>query len=222
MPLPEEVLSARRALAEEILTTVPSAVAAAARHREAISAVIGVGVGAAVPGRQPAGDLVLRVYVTDAHAARKVPPRFNGLPVRVELVGEAWAALAPALPVRRLTPGRPVAGGVSIGHGCGDTGTLGCLVRDDREEGVYILSNNHVLARCNQATPGDTIVQPGPADGGQVPADVLAEPDRWVDITFGGHQLNRVDAALARVGSNQVGRSVCPFISPDRGDTRSP
>ena len=44
---------------------------------------------------------------------------------------------------------------------CG--GTLGALVRDQTGS-QYILSNNHVLAESDQASVGDTIVQPALID----------------------------------------------------------
>jgi hypothetical protein len=44
-----------------------------------------------------------------------------------------------------------------------DTGTLGSLVIDTNEK-IYILSNNHVLARENLARIGEPIQQTGPAD----------------------------------------------------------
>jgi hypothetical protein len=59
-----------------------------------------------------------------------------------------------------------------------------------------ILSNNHVLAATNLGAKGDYILQPGPADGGRVPEDGIAELSDYVRIDFGGE--NKVDAALAR------------------------
>ncbi|MDX1638244.1 MAG: hypothetical protein R3281_09755 [Balneolaceae bacterium] len=77
---------------------------------------------------------------------------------------------------------RPAPGGVSIGHINITAGTLGCLVKKDNT--LYILSNNHVLANSNDASPGDPIVQPGPTDGGQTPGDKIAELTDFVPITF--------------------------------------
>src|SRR3546814_8805883 len=48
----------------------------------------------------------------------------------------------------------------------------------------YILSNNHVLANSNNATPGDAVLQPGPFDGGTDPADRIASLSRFIPITF--------------------------------------
>jgi len=54
--------------------------------------------------------------------------------------------------------------GISIGHYLITAGTLGCLAIDNKDDKVVILSNNHVLANCNDAKVGDLILQPGPYD----------------------------------------------------------
>lgn len=77
---------------------------------------------------------------------------------------------------------RPAPGGVSIGHFQITAGTLGCLVKKENE--IYILSNNHVLANSNEAAIGDIILQPGPADGGTNPADQIAVLSQFVPIHF--------------------------------------
>jgi hypothetical protein len=50
---------------------------------------------------------------------------------------------------------------------------------------VMILSNNHVLANSNDAQMGDPILQPGPIDGGKLPADLIAELYQFIPINFG-------------------------------------
>lgn len=93
---------------------------------------------------------------------------------------------------------RPAPGGVSVGHVNITAGTLG-----SRAIGLtapwsnrhLILSNNHVLANSNNAQVNDSIVQPGPADGGRHPGDQIAVLARWVPINFGG-AANFVDAAF--------------------------
>src|SRR5262250_3343806 len=47
------------------------------------------------------------------------------------------------------------------------SGTLGSLVHASTTQ--YILSNNHILARQDQATPGEDISQPGLVDTGCQP-----------------------------------------------------
>lgn len=62
---------------------------------------------------------------------------------------------------------RPVEIGYSVGHG-DITGTAGCFVHVPGDRAVHLLSCNHVLAACGQATVGAPILQPGPLDGGRV------------------------------------------------------
>ena len=77
---------------------------------------------------------------------------------------------------------RPAPGGVSIGHADITAGTLGCLVSRDDE--LFILSNNHVLANTNAAKTGDPIIQPGRYDGGTLD-DQIATLEDFVPINFG-------------------------------------
>jgi hypothetical protein len=86
------------------------------------------------------------------------------------------------------------------------SGTLGALIQDASGR-QYLLSNNHVLARSDQATVGDTIVQPGLIDNnctpngdgaGTVPVAALTA---WLPLR--SSQTN-VDAAIAQVASHTV------------------
>lgn len=78
---------------------------------------------------------------------------------------------------------RPAPPGVSIGHKDVTAGTFGCVVKD-KDNDPYILSNNHVLANSNDASLGENILQPGKADGGSAPDDVIAELFSFVPLTF--------------------------------------
>lgn len=86
------------------------------------------------------------------------------------------------------------------------SGTLGALVQDASSR-QYLLSNNHVLARSDRASVGDTIVQPGLIDNncnpngdgaGTVPVAALTA---WLPLRSA--QTN-VDAAIAQVASHTV------------------
>lgn len=71
------------------------------------------------------------------------------------------------------------------------SGTLGSLVTNGTNQ--YVLSNNHILARQDQAAPGEDISQPGLVDNGcQVPPIVA-------DFTAAVALGNNVDAAVAQV-----------------------
>jgi len=74
------------------------------------------------------------------------------------------------------------------------SGTLGSLVTKGGVQ--YILSNNHVLARVDQAAVGEDISQPGLIDNGCSVATVVADFSQAVRL---GTQ--NVDAALAQVRS---------------------
>ena len=105
-----------------------------------------------------------------------VPATVNNIPTDVLETG----------PIRALQSHtakyRPAPGGVSIGHRDITAGTLGCLVKKNGQ--TFILSNNHVLANSNEASPGDPILQPGPYDGGKYPADHIGNLQKFVPISF--------------------------------------
>jgi hypothetical protein len=88
---------------------------------------------------------------------------------------------------------RPLVPGCSICHEADTAGTLGAVV--DRDGQRLLLSNSHVLARSGLATPGDAVLQPGPADGGTA-EDRVGVLDTSVPLVTG--RGNTVDAALAR------------------------
>ena len=89
------------------------------------------------------------------------------------------------------------------------SGTLGALVEDAGKR-QYLLSNNHVLARSDHASVGDTIVQPGLIDNncsplgdgaGRHPVPRLAQLTGWLALS--SKQTN-ADAAIAQVTSRAV------------------
>ncbi len=86
------------------------------------------------------------------------------------------------------------------------SGTLGALVT--RGGNQYILSNNHVLARTNQGSVGDDIIQPGLIDQSPVcfqdVNDAVADLSEWQTILFTKGTINVVDAAIAQARAGQV------------------
>jgi hypothetical protein len=108
---------------------------------------------------------------------------------------------------------RPIELGVSgsnfndVGQGFCCAGTLGALVHDSVGR-QYILSNNHVLARTNNASPGELIVQPGlpdPNGCARNSGNAVATLSASVPIRFGGR--NVVDAAIAEIEPGAVDTS---------------
>jgi len=108
---------------------------------------------------------------------------------------QAKRAAASAPGARRT---RPLVAGISIGHYRITAGTLGAFViaAKGAAGARYLLSNNHVLGREDLARKGEAVLQPGAADGGRNPADLVARFERAVRLKAA---KNHVDAALARV-----------------------
>lgn len=123
------------------------------------------------------GEVDIKI-VRDVQGPRPIPP-------------EAFAA-AP-----RYFQGwhRPLEPGLSCGHHQITAGTLGAIAKD--ANGVYILSNNHVLADVNKGSIGDVVVQPGPVDQPPETKTLVGVLSRFVPISFA--QINLVDCALARI-----------------------
>ena len=94
--------------------------------------------------------------------------------------------------------------GNQISDCCG--GTLGALIQNSSNT-QYILSCNHVLARSDQASAGETIIQPGLIDNnctpngdgpGTTPVGVLTA---WLPLSA---STTNADAAIAAVNSGAV------------------
>ena len=83
---------------------------------------------------------------------------------------------------------------------CG--GTLGSLLT--RAGTQYILSNNHVLARSDQAALGESIIQPGliEVNCNAAAATGVATLSQFFNLETGVG--TKVDAAIAQVGTNMV------------------
>jgi hypothetical protein len=108
-----------------------------------------------------------------------VPAEVAGIPTDVVEVGELRA-----LQTSPRDRWRPAPAGVSLGHYQVTAGTFGVVVRDQANGERLLLSNNHVIANSNNASPGDPVLQPGAADGGRVENDTLAELVRFCPLEF--------------------------------------
>ena len=216
---PEALLAAKAQLEKRLILDVTEQAFAAESGTEShgFENIVGVGLGEKMVGGGFTGERCVSVYVAakvpaeTLASAAVVPKEVNGIPTDVIETGEFHA-----FPNRGKY--RPAPGGVSVGHYKITAGTLGCLVR--RGPALYILSNNHVLANCNNARIGDPILQPGPYDGGRVPADVIAKLSQFVPLRFGG-PVNHVDCAIAQTSPRLVtplnkcyGKIVLPIVLP--------
>lgn len=118
-----------------------------------------------------------------------VPAEVDGVPTDVVEVGDLKAHAG------RTERWRPAPGGVSLGHYLITAGTFGTIVHDRVSGARLILSNNHVLANGNNASPEDPILQPGAADGGHEESDTIALLERFVAINY---SLEPATCGLAR------------------------
>jgi hypothetical protein len=120
--------------------------------------------------------------------------RFLTLAFAVALAVTSWAAN----PYQSRNTHFGVSGGnindISRAYCC--SGTLGSLVTDGTTR--YILSNNHILARQDQAAVGEDISQPGLIDNGCAVATLVA------DFTKASPLGSNVDAALAALRSGTM------------------
>ncbi|UCG26268.1 MAG: hypothetical protein JSW55_09890 [Chloroflexota bacterium] len=148
--------------------------------------VVGVGVGYKVVGGETTDIPCVIVFVQrkvtaeSLSAEQMVPADVQGVPTDVIESGPIFAHQS------NTDKFRPAPGGVSIGHYQITAGTLGVVARDKSTGERLILSNNHVLANSNDASPGDPIIQPGSADGGTVADDQIGTLVRFQPIVFGG------------------------------------
>jgi len=157
---------------------------AQARFQESLLAKPNV-VGVAVGRKNQSGELAVVTLVEQKlplaalSADAIVPKQVDGVVTDVVEIGYLRAYDSPRDRFRPTIPS-----GVSIGHFKITAGTLGTIVTDNLTGDKLILSNNHVLANSNNAQVGDAILQPGPTDGGQNPADMVARLERFVQIRF--------------------------------------
>ncbi len=166
--------------------------------------VIGVGVGFKEVGGKKTEELALKVLVREktpisALSSKDIIPKeLDGIRTDVLAVGTVHAFQ------NHKGRHRPAMPGISIGHYAITAGTFGAVVRDAATNERLILSNNHVLANSNNARIGDSIIQPGSADGGRSPQDRIADLERFVTIRFkgGGGDDGGSDCPIARFFSS--------------------
>ena len=195
-----------------------AAIAAQARHEKDIMSRTGVeGIGVGLTDQGTAAVVIM----TTNGAVGGLPKTLDGVAVKLMPTGP-FSAILPRGPAnaQQGKPGsggadptatftRPVPIGVSIGNEneCA-AGTLGARVT--KGGSVYILSNNHVLARQNAGSPGEDILQPGRYDTSpqcSIPANSsIGTLSQFVQINFSGGN-NTVDAAIASTTAGNVGNA---------------
>ncbi len=166
--------------------------------------VVGVGIAEKIADEGPTGDLALVFYVKKKlslrrlSAAEMVPPTVHAelspsRPISTDVV--AIGELHPQI----LKTRNPVQPGNSIGHVKITAGTLGAIVKKGAK--LCALSNSHVLANSGRGSKGDTILYPGPLDGGVSSTDKVGTLADFIRFAAGGGFDNRVDCAVAELNA---------------------
>ncbi|MGI8681820.1 MAG: hypothetical protein ACR2JO_06765 [Mycobacteriales bacterium] len=141
------------------------------------------------------GDFAVAIRLTEDVAAQEALTRLavdSPQDIDLRVVGVIRPQTAPGVADLQSRQ-RPVYPGVSVGHPDVTAGTLGGFVTVDGA--LHALSNSHVLANSGQASVGDDALQPGVADGGQRPDDVIGTLAAFAPLAE--DRPNLVDAAIA-------------------------
>ncbi|ADE14701.1 conserved hypothetical protein [Nitrosococcus halophilus Nc 4] len=195
--------------------------------------VVGMGIGVKWTKGEPTGKPALVVLVTQKLAKSElspsnlVPNKLQEFQTDVLDIGYPLAGQTETGTQTLASRVRPAKGGYSVGHKGITAGTIATCVYEILPEGsvspprhgigipsnYYLLSNNHVLANSNAASLGDSILQPGPYDGGADPADRIGALSRFIPITFEPTMPRRdhnnlVDAAIAQVAFHEGDREI--------------
>ena len=192
------------------------------------SNVIGMGIGLKTIKGKATSQLCMKVYVEKKIPEKNLTPSNIKIPKTLKLpTTEKYPQEEISTDVEEIGKVallsyngryRPAPGGVSIGHFNVSGGTLGCLVFDINNHEVLILSNNHVLANCNNAAVGDLVTQPGRLDGGNVPTDAVAQLVRWINVdTSGGGNI--IDGAVCRPLNSSLVTSTILDVGEIKGVT---
>lgn len=213
-----QVMSAKAEL-EKLLSSLSGesvgAQAQAAMDANIVGVGIGMGDGTAMSHLGAPGDPVLVAYTLEPESASETKARLASVAGVSALADEDFplqvvhTGVIDAQPHRMRL--RPAPGGISCGHRRITAGTFGCLVRGrtaPRNSRLMILSNNHVLADTNAGPLGESILQPGPADGGTHPADQVAILERFIAINFAAGAANIVDCATGWAWPDRVRREL--------------
>jgi hypothetical protein len=109
----------------------------------------------------------------------------------IQITGELFAE-----PPQVTTTGfTPLAIGASVGHYGATAGTLGFFAQRLSDSAIGFVSNNHVIANCDDGKSGDAVLHPAPLDHGDPSKDAVAE------LVSGYPRLQKngtiVDAAFA-------------------------
>lgn len=94
---------------------------------------------------------------------------------------------------------RPAPAGVSVGHPNVTAGTLGTPPLRTINGKTVFLTNTHVAAPVDRSSVGDSIYQPGPADGGTGTDQIGTLLEKTDIAPKSSGEINRTDSALVEI-----------------------
>ena len=185
--------------------------------------VLAVGIGHKITKGKDTGKDCICVYVRTKLPEEMllepeiIPKKIGGCLTDVVEIG----ALEP-LQLEHRKRYRPCPAGVSVGHLLITAGTIGAIV--SKNGNYYILTNAHVGAPhwLSENPIGNVVLQPGPADQGKNPQDIIGDVAEYIEIK---DEDNLVDACLVSAEKENVipeqfklGKLKRPAVRPKVGD----
>lgn len=168
--------------------------------------IVGAGIARKVAGEERTKDLSIVFYVRRKIPTAQLPADLVLPPIMAAANGRAVytdvVEIGDIVPQANIMKS-PLKSGFSVGHKDITAGTLGAIVKKAGKR--FLLSNSHVLANSGLGASGDAILYPGPQDGGEEPADVVARLSAFTPFAAGASFSNTLDAALAEVDEDRLG-----------------
>lgn len=164
------------------------------------------------------GSILVIVEKLTPEILQIIPKQLEGVPVRIKESGRLRTmSFRPmeATYAERTGRWRPAPGGISCGHPKSTAGTITCCLLNKRT-GLFDggLANNHVAGlqwgNEQEGRVGDSILQPGPYDGGVDPDDDLGVVTDIVPVAI--DQMNKVD--ITKFESEQLRRDILDIGKP--------
>jgi hypothetical protein len=174
--------------------------------------IAAIGIGYKVVRGERTWQKCVRVYVRKKlprsafeSSSHMIPTTVEGFPTDVIETGSFTAlSTSSASRTAAIQPGCSI--GFSV-RGMSMAGTLGAIVSDESGR-RFFLSNNHVLCFEDRLAAGTPILQPGSADGGLEPVDVVGTFLKATPLRTIFRDEDRMDAAVATINDG------CP-IDPE-------
>ncbi|KEI15884.1 hypothetical protein Z959_11515 [Clostridium novyi B str. ATCC 27606] len=165
------------------------------------SNVVGIGCGYKIKNGFYTNQLCIQVFVSrklpsnELNTNDLIPALYKGILTDIKETG-GFTAYSLTQKIRPTPGGYIIANEYNTNY----SGTLGCLVTDNKD--LFVLSNNHVLARMNQIQLNTKIIQPSNEFGGDPKTDIIATLIRYIKIRFietYNMPFNYTDCGIAKI-----------------------